>query len=121
MKNRLYVLALTAALTGCAGAPAATGTITAPAAVTVTETAIPAAEEPTAANVSAAARTSLSLDDAKDVFSETHPDIPIEVAKLEGDVYYIQGYEGSKIYKMKIGVDSGTIYLDKVITTGRRR
>ena len=116
MKHTRLILILTAVLTGCAAAPAADIPETASVAVTATEAAgsaaaIPAASEDTAAG--------LTLDDAKKVFSDTHPDIPIEVAKLEGDAYYIEGREGNKIYKMKIGTASGTVYLDKTITTNR--
>lgn len=129
MKHARLALTLAAALTGCAGVTAAPGTDSA--AVSVTEpsvnritTADTAAEITTAAEMgsetAAASDNRLTLDDAKQIFSDTHPDIPVEVAKLEGDAYYIEGREGSRIYKMKISTETGAVYLDKTITTGPR-
>lgn len=62
---------------------------------------------------------SFTLDEAKAEFSVRHPNADISVAKLEGDVYYIEGWEGSTVYKMKFSVYNGDIYLDKTIPTGR--
>lgn len=59
----------------------------------------------------------LSLSDAEDLFYEHHSKAKINVSKKEGNVYYIEGKEGTTIYKMKIDCDSSEIYLDKTINT----
>lgn len=57
----------------------------------------------------------LSLSDAEDLFYEHHSNAKINVSKKEGNVYYIEGKEGTTIYKMKIDCNTSEIYLDKNI------
>lgn len=61
-----------------------------------------------------------SLDDAKASFAESHTDAEIAVAKPEGNVYYIEGWDGNILFKMKFSSLNGEVLLDKAIQTGRR-
>lgn len=61
-----------------------------------------------------------SLENARDSFTEYHPDAEIFVAKREGNVYYVEGYDGAVIYKMKFKTDDGEVVLDLTVDTSRR-
>lgn len=99
-------------LAGCGGAqPKSTVTATPLAPVQQAEAGPDPAFEPSATSVP------FTLDDAKEAFGALHPDAGITVAKLEGDVFYIEGWEDSLLYKMKFAVADGEVILDKMITT----
>lgn len=76
-------------------------------------------EEP-AGSTAAPQPEAFSLEDAKTTFAASHPGAEIAVAKPEGDVYYIEGWEGNTLYKMKFATAGGEVLLDKTIQTGRR-
>lgn len=65
------------------------------------------------------ATVGFTLQQAEEKFSEAHPDATISVAKQEGDVYYIEGWNGNILYKMKFSITNGEVLLDKTIETGR--
>lgn len=67
---------------------------------------------------SAGVEQEFSLEDAKSAFAAFHPDAEITVAKREGHVYYLEGWEGNVLTKMKFAKDNGTVLLDKTIAAG---
>ncbi|MFV0399881.1 MAG: hypothetical protein ACK5LX_04580 [Oscillospiraceae bacterium] len=93
------------------------------AASSAAETPVPAASssetEAVSSSEASTASASFSLEDAKTAFSAQHPGADIQVAKLEGNAYYIEGWEGNTLYKMKFSTTGGEVLLDKTITTGR--
>lgn len=109
-RSSLLLLSAAALLAGCSQTVASSnggisaGSVASGAAVASSKTA-------SAVNTAEA----LTLEDAKDLFLEAHPDAEITVAKREGDVYYIEGRSGTVIYKMKFLAASGEVVLDKTI------
>ena len=66
------------------------------------------------------ATAGFSLEDAQEKFIDAHPNATISVAKKEGDAYYIEGWDGNILYKMKFSIADGKVLLDKTIETGRQ-
>ncbi|GEM_PF-5884805 len=134
MKKKLLMITFTAALTACSpvsGQNAAAASIDIPhtqasPVVTIGQTreatpeSITQTEETAQETIVQTTAAAVTIDEARQIFTRQHPGVPIEIAKQEGDVYYIQGYSGNNIYKMKIDIMSGEIYLNKTIQTGRR-
>ena len=61
-----------------------------------------------------------SLEKTKSDFSSAHPEADISIAKKEGNAFYVEGWNGNILYKMKFLVENGSVVLDKTITTGRQ-
>ena len=46
-----------------------------------------------------------TLEDAESDFKKLHPDAELTVAKEEGDAYYLEGWQGSRLTKMNFSKD----------------
>lgn len=112
MKRFAFPMALLLVLTLAACTPAQSQT---------SSPALSSSSEETSASAPAPGATAgFTLEDAQEKFTEAYPNATISVAKKEGDAYYIEGWDGNILYKMKFSIADGEVLLDKTIETGRQ-
>lgn len=127
LRNLLLLIALLVLLSACSSSNTASNTEkqeTSPGLdITQTTETSPPKETSSSKNpeeAGAETNNTFTLKQAESKFSETHPDATITVSKQQGNAYYVEGWAGNMLYRMKFSTLTGEVILDETIRTGKQ-